>query len=213
MDRFEEGFTAALTEFVRGTARPFDLQSSWDYLSVAAPERHVALGTASDIYLDGVVMQLMNYNPRFDMIGAVLHVYVTKESLRALAGAAIDADAEQVWMFGSHWFNKYYEHLLEAKTLRSEFYRTRHHEFLALLARMCAVNPGARPSFRAALESWYPSSDALTQSQSADADDAESPIAAPHAACDSDAPPRRRLVLVGWGGRAARNKTRRNLNS
>lgn len=210
MERFEEEFTAALTEFVRGTAQPFTTPMSWDYLSVAAPERHVALGISSDIYLDGVVMQLMNYNPRFDMIGAVLHVYVTKESLRALAGAEIDADAEQVWMFGSQWFNKYYEHLLEAKTLRSEFYRTRHHEFLALLARMCAVNPSARPSFRAALESWYPSSDALTQSQTAD--DVASPIAGPHAACDSDAP-RRRLVLVGWGGRAARNKTRRNLSS
>jgi hypothetical protein len=203
MERFDSDFTAALTEFVRGTAIPFNIQTIWDHTSVAAPERHVALGSAIDTHIDTLILQLMNQNQRFDEIGAVLHVYATKEALRALIGVPIDVAAEQVWLFGSYWFSKYYQYLLEAKTLRSEFYRTRHHEFLALLARMCAVDPRVRPSFRDALDAWC-----FTRSQSEDDDECE-PAAPPVAASDAAAP-RRRLVLAGWGGHAARSKTRRN---
>jgi hypothetical protein len=203
MERFDADFTAALTEFVRGTAKPFSIPISWDHNSIAAPERHVALGSATDTYIDTLILQLMNHNQRFDEIGAVLHIYVTKEALRALIGMPIDDAAEQVWLFGSHWFSKYYQYLLEAKTLRSEFYRTRHHEFLGLLARMCAIDPRARPSFQDALDAWC-----FTRSQSEDDDEFE-PVVQPVVASDAVAP-RRRLVLAGWGGHAARSKTRRN---
>jgi len=252
MDRFDSDFLEDLESFVGNTATKFKIPVEWNASRAHAPERHLALGKQIGIPIEAIAYQLMNHNDAFEKIGQMLRIYFTRATFPSFKKEPIVEEAEQVWMFGWNWFSKYYELLLDVATLRSDFYRTKHSSFLALLTDLLAFDPAGRPSFCEALERWYPQSDLLKkEDQSEDDEDSAaapaatavsqpivsegggfSSVSVKHASSlptGSEKRPasqttgqsfslptgseKRRLVLSGWGGPLARNRTRKSRDS
>lgn len=232
MNTFGEEFLAELESCVRsaGDARAAVLET-WDPSRVAAPERHVACGTAHGLTHESIAYMLSRRNPALDRIGSMLDLHIrTVHCVAAAAAGPIDAEKEQVWLFGWAWFNAYYEFLTDSLTLRSEFYREHHTRFLALLERMLAFDPATRPRFRDVLAEWVPYHDLLKSPQSdasvdasASDDDASaaaatatatatvvsSVTAAATATATAPRQPRRRFVLTAVVDPDGRRKTRK----
>ena len=241
MDRFDSDFLEDLESFVGNTATKFKIPVEWNASRAHAPERHLALGKQIGIPIEAIAYQLMNHNDAFEKIGQMLRIYFTRATFPSFKKEPIVEEAEQVWMFGWNWFSKYYELLLDVATLRSDFYRTKHSSFLALLTDLLAFDPAGRPSFCEALERWYPQSDVLKKADQSEDD--EDSAAAPAATAVSQpivsegggfssvsekrpasqttgqsfslptGSEKRRLVLSGWGGPLARNRTRKSRDS
>ena len=155
MDTFAEDFLIELEAHVRGTAPRAPVQKSWNPGAVAAPERHFAAGAARGLPFSAMSHQLERQET-FERLLAMLPLSWNTECRKAnvVDATLIDAEKEQVWLFGFRWFSIYFEELLEPSTMRSAFYCKNHMAFLGLLTEMCAIAPSVRPTFRAALESW-----------------------------------------------------------
>jgi len=147
METFYAEFIADLKDC---TASRFhsDPLDHWDPQEVAAPERHLSLGTED---WDECVMTLQNENAAFAQIEGMFHIYFNPT--KALIE---DTEKEQVWLFAYHWFAKYYEHLMDTRTVHTEFYRKYHDLFLTLLRRCLRLVPQERPTFAVIAGQWLP---------------------------------------------------------
>ena len=152
MNSFHEDFTKdlRLCAGARYHSAPLD---HWDPLEVAAPERHLSLGTDS---WEERVSALENQNPAFAKIESMLHLYFKGDDSQELQldDAHIDEEKEQVWLFGYSWFSAYYEFLMDTRSTRTEFYKKYHEAFLALMRRCLRMQPAARPAFRDIAALW-----------------------------------------------------------
>lgn len=216
MDTFHEDFTNDLRLCVgpRFHSTPLD---HWDPLEVAAPERHLSLGTES---WDDRVEALERQNPAFAQIESMLHLYFKGDQEVYEEGQDIDAEKEQVWLFAHHWFATYYELLMDTRSSRTEFYKKYHEAFLALMRRCLRIQPAARPTFRDIANLWLPIQDReappvisapVVAASTSVVAAASTPVDAA-ASTPVDAVPLRssRVVLVGARGH---NRTRRNPRS
>jgi hypothetical protein len=168
MNSFSEEFLTDLEMFTQSSAPLIKTLQTWTPRKGAPPERHLALGLAQGLPLEAISYQLQQ-NEFFDKIGTTLQIHVSTAGLKEIQGAPLLETKEQVWLFGLRWFNKYYEYLLDAATLKTEFYRRDHVRFLQLLKKLLDPHPGRRISFREALHVWYPLSAVLkTESQTED---------------------------------------------
>ena len=180
MNTFSEEFLKDLEMFTQSSEPLIKTLQTWSPRKGAPPERHLALGLAQGLPLEAISYQLQQ-NEFFDKIGTTLQIHVSTAGLKEIQGAPLLETKEQVWLFGLRWFNKYYEHLLDAATLKTEFYRRDHVRFLQLLKKLLDPHPGRRISFREALNVWYPLSTIFkTESQTeddaaSDADEARPP--------------------------------------
>lgn len=231
MDTFEEDFLIEVEAHVEKRAPAHPTQKVWNPLGVAAPERHLVCAAPLGLPYEAICYQLIRNEP-FQQLASVLHLEFDRTTLRACVDLVDDEESrekEQVWLFGYRWFSIYYEELLNVATLRSEFYRKNHSEFMDLLRRACEPSPAKRPTFQELLESWTnPQNVMPTPSQTAPlfAEQKETVVSAsPPGASDlppaasAESPPvvvpaksggGGRLVLNGQVRRVARNKTRRN---
>lgn len=218
MDTFHEDFTKdlVLCAGAQYHSAPLD---HWNPLEIAAPERHLSLGTDS---WEERREALENQNPAFAKIESMLHLYF-KDSEEEYD--TIDEEKEQVWLFAYHWFATYYEYLMDTRFVRMLFYKKYHEAFLALMRRCLRINPSTRPTFRDIAALWMPSREDTTNTKEAKEaspttkdlpallpvlsslpiQDSASSLKKPSAAVPSS-----RLVLAGARGH---NKTRRNLRS
>jgi len=157
MNSFHEDFTkdVRLCACARYHSTPLD---HWDPLEVAAPERHLSLGTDS---WEERVSALENQNPAFAKIESMLHLYFKGDDSQELQldNAQIDEEKEQVWLFGYSWFSLYYEFLMDTRSTRTEFYKKYHEAFLALMRRCLRMQPAARPAFRDIATLWLRSAE------------------------------------------------------
>lgn len=168
MNTFSEEFLKDLETFTQSSVPLIKTLQAWNPRKGAPPERHLALGLAQGLPLEAISYQLQQ-NEFFDKIGTTLQIHVSTAGLKEIQGAPLLEAKEQVWLFGLRWFNKYYEHLLDASTLKTEFYRRDHARFLQLLKKLLDPHPGRRISFREALHVWYPLSAIFkTESQTED---------------------------------------------
>ena len=225
MDSFGEDFTNALEQIVGNSETHYEpTKDTWQPRAQAAPERHALNAANNTIDFETLLLSLQR-NEWCDRIGTVLKNYISASVLKPLYAAAnarteIEKEKEQVWLFALQWFNTYYTYLLDAHVLRTNFYKTDHGRFMALMKKMLSVQPGYRPTFKEALAEWYPQSKQLSsrQSQNEDGDDDATPRRpVPHSAPSVSSSAKSvatgvacRLVLKGWGGSAARSKTRKN---
>ena len=220
METFYAEFIADLKDC---TASRFhsDPLDHWDPQEVAAPERHLSLGTED---WGECVMTLQNENAAFAQIEGMFHIYFNPT--KALIE---DTEKEQVWLFAYHWFAKYYEHLMDTRTVHTEFYRKYHDLFLTLLRRCLRLVPQERPTFAVIAGQWLPAtflrtatafsatatapSDSATATASSATATASSATATASSNSVVSVPENsqsKRVVLVGERGH---NKTRRNLRS
>lgn len=170
MNTLSEDFTKDLELFNESSTPLIKVLTAWNPRKGAPPERHLALGLAQGLPLEAISYQLQQ-NEFFDKIGTTLQIHVSTAGLKDIQGAPLLEAKEQAWLFGLRWFNKYYEHLLDSSTLKTEFYRRDHSRFLQLLKKLLDPHPGRRISFREALVLWYPLSTVLkTESQTEDDD-------------------------------------------
>jgi hypothetical protein len=225
MNTFERDFTQELEKCVRNGTADLPIVTSWNPGRVAPPEIHVSRGLAVQAPIESIHYQLRR-SETFIRIGNVLGLTLSESLLTTISKQPIDTEKAQVWMFARWWFNSYAEYLLDSLTQRSSFYKERHDEFLTLMRHMLEFQAPRRLTFKAALAAWFPESDLFTkEAQSEDDDESETEDAPPPAAAvavaTAPSPPAvaaaaptpqavRRLVLKGWGGSAARNRTRKN---
>ena len=226
MDTFEDDFLIEVEAHVEKRAPAHPIQKVWNPLGVAAPERHLVCAAPLGLPYEAICYQLIRNEP-FQQLASVLHLEFDRTTLRACVDMVEDEESrekEQVWLFGYRWFSIYYEELLNVATLRSEFYRKHHSEFMDLLRRACEPSPAKRPTFQELLESWTKPQNVMpTPAQTAPLS-AESAVSAslhdlpPAVSAESQTavvvPAKSagggRLVLNGQVRRVARNKTRRN---
>ena len=132
---------------------------TWSAKKTAAPERHKLLGFESGLSPQTQIHLLDNQNNAFEIIESMLRIYLNPIEYNGNDSfAAIDVEAEQVWLFAMRWLEHYYECLMEPLAIRTEFYRQSHNKFLELMRKMLIVSPKKRISFADALKFWYPSS-------------------------------------------------------
>lgn len=230
MNTFERDFTSELEKCVKKGTADIPILGSWNPAKSAPPEIHIARGKSAQVPVESMHYQLRR-SETFQKISNLLGLTLSESLIDSIAKLPIDEEKVQVWLFARWWFNSYAEYLLDPLTMRSSFYKERHDEFLTLLRYMLEFHASRRLSFRAALASWFPESDVLAkEAQSEDDDESEnesppppSVPSVPSAQTVSESPPvapvpavpptGRRLVLKGWGGPAARSKTRRNLRN
>jgi len=145
MDSLYEDFTNDLLETSKTLFHELPLDS-WNPQEVAAPERHISL--RKDPFLQCVAV-LDQLNPAFARIEQMMRIYFSPTSELAL-----DAEKEQVWLFGYSWFSAYYDMLMEGSILQSEFYRKYHDLLFELLRKCLQVDPAERPTFASLLKLW-----------------------------------------------------------
>lgn len=211
MDYFSEQFTQELEEYATNKAEYYAFYDKWSIYKHNAPERHVFNGKSAGIDANTIYKELLK-NEAFFRISSLLPIELTQSDIESLMTVAdIDLEKEQVWLFAWNWYIQYFELLTDKKTLKSDFYKCKHKTFMNLLSKMLCIDPKRRISFIDALNVWEPK----TQDQTED-DDAESvsshppPVVADAVSVPPTSSVKRRLVLKGWGGPAARNKTRKN---
>ena len=223
MDTFEDDFLIEVEAHVEKRAPAHPIQKVWNPLGVAAPERHLVCAVPLGLPYEAICYQLIRNEP-FQQLASILHLEFDRTTLRDCMEMVDDEEnreKEQVWLFGYRWFSIYYEELLNVATLRSEFYRKHHSEFMDLLRRACEPSPAKRPTFQQLLEAWRPPPTPTPVQTEETAVSAVSLPAAtdlpPAASAESQtaAVPAKsagggRLVLNGQVRRVARNKTRRN---
>ena len=149
----KDNFTKDLESFVKNPMQ-IPCLTEWNPKRVAAPERHISLGKDINLTLDIQIYTLEKENVALDNIASLLRIYLDRTVLRSMP--RIDPVKEQVWLFAQKWFAEYYEILTEPDILKSEFFRSHHDDFLALLGKMLDVNPKKRISFLQALKEWTP---------------------------------------------------------
>jgi len=174
---------------------------SWNPQEVAAPERHLSLRKDP---LPQCVALLDQLNPAFARIEHMMRIYFSPTT-----SLSLDAEKEQVWLFGYSWFSAYYDMLMEGSVLHTEFYRTYHDLLFDLLRKCLQVDPVDRPTFASLMKAWPGTAALLSKAEVPIASDSPSPCLPPPLVT----PPQsssKRLVLLGHGGR---KKTRRNLRS
>jgi len=222
METFEADFRIELEAHVEKFAPSHPIQKSWNPLGIAAPERHLVCAAPLGLPFEAVCYQLVR-NEAFQQLESILHLEFTKAALRSCQGFVDDEESkekEQVWLFGYRWFSIYYEELLNVATLRSEFYRKHHSEFMDLLRCACEPSPAKRPTFHQLSEIWInPRTPTPTPAQTAVSVVSVSPLSDLPPAASAESPPAvvpaksagggGRLVLNGQVRRVARNKTRR----
>ena len=156
MDTFEEDFLIEVEAHVEKRAPAHRIQKVWNPLGVAAPERHLVCAVPLGLPYEAICYQLIR-NEAFQQLASILHLEFDRTTLRDCMEVVDDEEnreKEQVWLFGYRWFSIYYEELLNVATLRSEFYRKHHSEFMDLLRRACEPSPAKRPTFQQLLEAW-----------------------------------------------------------
>jgi serine/threonine protein kinase len=231
MDSLYEDFTNDLLETSKTLFHELPLDS-WNPQEVAAPERHISLRKDP---LPQCVALLDQLNPAFARVEQMMRVYFSPTSELSL-----DAEKEQVWLFGYSWFSAYYDMLMEGSILLSEFYRKYHDLLFELLRKCLQVDPVDRPTFASLLKLWPGtckstslrevslvsissstflssaslSSASLSSASLSSASLSSSLVAVPVVSASVAASPpqssSKRLVLLGHGGR---KKTRRNPRS
>jgi len=212
MDAFYEEFIAGLKSCVssRFHSEPLD---HWDPQEVAAPERHLILGTDE---FEECVATLQNENAALAQIESMFHIYFNPT--KALVE---DTEKEQVWLFAYSWFAKYYEHLMDTRTVHTEFYRKYHDLFMTLLRRCLRMVPQERPTFAVIAAQWFPATLLLTppppvsvtsSTPSLSSETVSETVSSTVSVSVSEPAiaQSKRVVLVGVRGH---NKTRRNLCS
>ena len=218
MENFATDFQVELEAHCVKSAPAHPTQKTWNPLGVAAPERHLRCAEPLGLPFEAAVYQLSR-NEAFQQLNSMFHFEFDAASLRDCVGSCEDAEIakekEQVWLFGYRWFSIYYEELLNIATVRSEFYRKRHTEFMDLLRKACDPIPARRPTFYQLLEIWDPVITTPSQSVDAVASSAAAPAPCVHppaypVASSAVGVSSHRLVLNGQVRRVARNKTRRN---
>jgi len=157
MDRFAEEFTNELVDPI--WREPVH---SWNALAIAAPERHLANSREYNMPIAAVAYQLQQ-NDAFNKLSTVLDIQFNTKTITYIADE-IDDNAEQVWLFAWDWFNKYVTYLLDALTMRSTFYKTRHTQFINIMRCMLSPVAADRISFKTAIKMWDPS--LITESSS-----------------------------------------------
>ena len=140
-----EDFTNDLLETSKTLFHELPLDS-WNPQEVAAPERHISL--RKDPFLQCVAV-LDQLNPAFARIEQMMRIYFSPT-----AELALNAEKEQVWLFGYSWFSAYYDMLMEGSILQSEFYRKYHDLLFELLRKCLQVDPAERPTFASLLKLW-----------------------------------------------------------
>jgi hypothetical protein len=203
MNTFYEDFTNDL-RLCAGPCFHSSPLDHWDPLEVAAPERHLSLGTEP---WEDRVEALERHNPAFAQIESMLHLYFKGED--QVEDDPIDSEKEQVWLFAYHWFATYYELLMDTRSTKTEFYKKYHEAFLALMRRCLRIQPVARPTFREIANLWLPAICREIFNKTPEAA-AEAPKNAAEAPKNAALSPTSRVVLVGARGH---NKTRRNPRS
>jgi hypothetical protein len=175
MNTFEKDFTRELEKCVAKGTADISVLTSWAPGRNAPLEVHVRHGIASHVPLESIHYQLRR-NATFHQISNWLHMSFSESVIQQVSKMQVDDEKVQVWYFARWWFNSYVEYLLDPMTQRSQFYKERHEEFLALLRHMLEIVVSRRLTFRAALSAWHPDSDLLKtedQSEDDDASDAE----------------------------------------
>lgn len=209
MDSLYEDFTNDLLETSKTLFHELPLDS-WNPQEVAAPERHISLRKDP---LPQCVALLDQLNPAFARVEQMMRVYFSPTSELSL-----DAEKEQVWLFGYSWFSAYYDMLMEGSILQSEFYRKYHDLLFELLRKCLQVDPVERPTFASLLKLWpgtckstvLPEVSLTPIASSTSLSSATVPSVAASVSASPPQSSSKRLVLLGHGGR---KKTRRNPRS
>lgn len=226
-------FTNDLESFVK---TPIQLEplTTWNPRKPASPERHAKNGLDARIGKETQIYMLESQNKAIEIIESMVRIFM---NVKAYDVEPIDPIKEQVWLFGYKWLESYYGLLADPHILRSEFYKTEHDRFLAVLKKCLATKASSRITFLDALREWYPVSDLLKES-SCDEDESFVASADESVAAKNDDPAKtppvvlpvtqkvvvspplaslpqvkRRLVLTVSRDHAGRSKTRRNLRN
>lgn len=215
MDSLYEDFTNDLLDTSKTLFHELPLDS-WNPQEAAAPERHLSLRKDP---LPQCVAVLDQLNPAFARIEHMMRIYFSPTTELLL-----DAEKEQVWLFGYSWFSAYYDMLMEGSVLHTEFYRKYHDLLFDLLRKCLQVDPADRPTFASLLKTWPGTAAIAAKAEASLMSNTVAvvtpvtvtvppPVLSPSLPPPVVTPPQsssKRLVLVGHGGR---KKTRRNLRS
>ena len=231
IDSFPADFTTDLESFVK-TPIQFTPLTAWDERRIAAPERHFFNGVRDTLSPTTISFLLENHNPAFSVIENLLQIFINPSVYASQT--AIDVEKEQIWLFGWHWLNAYYNLLMNPTVVRSMFYKYENSRFISLMRQLLHPDPSKRITFQNALELWYPQSIlckkpepvnfAIFDESENDSPSTIDPAPAVHtsahdsSACDPPPSvpslplpaPRRRLVLKQSEFAEERNKTRKN---
>lgn len=222
------GVLGAFYEFDTPPQEPFDAHNL-----VAPPERLLWDGHRQGLMFSEMMLAIEEENPSYEMIPGILpdlpytratyqHIYESIQSGRTPAWEAGD-----VWMLGFSLLRYYEELMAWPYVMSSEFYRTRHEQFMDLLGKMVAPRPNQRITAAEAVGFWMGANDDAESETTGDetggdetggdetaAETATSLPSAETSAHGTPAPPKqRRLVLNARRGPVGHNKTRRSPRS
>jgi hypothetical protein len=123
------------------------------------PEQHMRNGRAANIPFSTLYVALMNENWPIDRIRTVFpELPYTRSELfkvyEAVDAMPMDGAAADVWMLGNAMLDAYMELLAWPYVLSSEFYRTKHEQWMDVLEHVLAADPRQRWTARQVLDAF-----------------------------------------------------------
>jgi hypothetical protein len=209
---------------LRTTGDPMPRQSFDVHVLSAAPEQLLWNGKSQGLPFSTMYAALMRENFAIDRIGSMFPtlrygrpcLFATYELMEM---SPPDGAATDVWMLANALMMVYSEILTWGFVISSDFYQTKHEQFMDLLEHMLECDPRKRWTVDQLLEAWKhdgradaaaatPVAPIVAESAAA----AESPASETAAPVETDAR-RRPLDLSALHGPSGRNRTRKNLRN